>query len=114
MLLGLFSGAQRVAFQLVLGKVIPITRRGQLQAWRNFTGGTIAAALAYAAGRYIVGNAPISSSVRLLGLHLYQNGYSTTFFLAFVLTSLGLTAFQFLIREPDPPRCARACAVASA
>ena len=104
MLLGLFSGAQRVAFQLVLGKVIPITRRGQLQAWRNFTGGTIAAALAYAAGRYIVGNAPISKSVRLFGLHLYQNGYATTFFLAFVLTSLGLTAFQLLIREPDPPR----------
>jgi MFS family permease len=104
MLLGLFSGAQRVAFQLVLGKVIPITRRGQLQAWRNFTGGTIAAALAYAAGRYIVGNAPISRSVRLLGLHLYQNGYATTFFMAFILTSLGLTAFQLLIREPDPPR----------
>jgi MFS family permease len=104
LLLGLFSGAQRVAFQMVLGKVIPITRRGQLQAWRNFTGGTIAAALAYAAGRYIVGNAPISKSVILFGLHLYQNGYAATFFLAFILTSLGLTAFQFLIREPDPPR----------
>jgi MFS family permease len=104
LLLGLFQGAQRVAFQMVLGKVIPITRRGQLQAWRNFTGGTIAAALAYAAGRYIVGSAPISKSVTLFGLHFFQNGYATTFFVAFVLTSLGLTAFQFLIREPDPPR----------
>jgi len=104
LLLGLFSGAQRVAFQLVLAKVIPITRRGRLQAWRNFTGGTIAALLAYAAGRYIVGSAPVSKGVTLFGLHLYQNGYATTFFLAFVLTSLGLTAFQFLIREPDPPR----------
>jgi MFS family permease len=104
LLLGPFSGAQRVAFQLVLAKVIPITRRGRLQAWRNFTGGTIAAVLAYAAGRYIVGNAPISKSVSLFGLHVFQNGYATTFFLAFVLTSLGLTAFQFLIREPDPPR----------
>jgi len=104
LLLGLFSGAQRVAFQLVLGKVIPITRRGQLQAWRNFTGGAIAAVMAYAAGRYIVGNAPISKAVTLFGLRLYQNGYATTFFLAFVLTSLGLSAFQMLIREPDPPR----------
>ena len=55
LMLGLFSGAQRVAFQMVLGKVIPFSRRGRLQAWRNFTGGIIAAALTYAAGRYIIG-----------------------------------------------------------
>ncbi len=103
-LLGLFSGAQRVAFQLVLGKVIPIMRRGRLQAWRNFTGGAIAAAMAYAAGRYIVGKGAITGTISILGIKLFSNGYATTFFLAFVLTSLGLTAFQFLIREPDPPR----------
>ncbi len=104
LMLGLFSGAQRVAFQLVLGKVIPFSRRGRLQAWRNFTGGIIAAGLTYAAGRYIIGGGPISVPAHFLGLSVFKNGYSTTFFLAFVLTSLGLTAFQLLIREPDPPR----------
>jgi MFS family permease len=104
LLLGLFSGAQRVAFQLVLGKVIPFSRRGRLQAWRNFTGGIIAAALTYAAGRYIIGNGAISIPARFLSFNVFKNGYSTTFFIAFVLTSLGLTAFQFLIREPDPPK----------
>ena len=104
LLLGLFQGAQRVAFQLVLGKVIPFSRRGRLQAWRNFTGGIIAAALTYAAGRYIIGGGAISIPAKFLGFNVFQNGYSTTFFVAFVLTSLGLTAFQLLIREPDPPK----------
>src|SRR5580698_6670778 len=54
-LLGLFSGCQRVAFQLLLSKVIPIARRGRLQAWRNVTGGLIAAGLSYVAGRYLIG-----------------------------------------------------------
>src|SRR5206468_7884125 len=31
------------------------------------------------------------------------NGYGTTFLLAFVLTSLGLTALRILMREPIPP-----------
>jgi len=90
-LLGLFSGPQGVAFQFLLAKMIPIERRGQLQGWRNLTGGIIAAALSYFAGKYLVGN-------NVLG-----NGYSTTFALAFILTSLGLTAFRFLVREPEPP-----------
>jgi MFS family permease len=90
-LLGLFTGTQRVAFQLLLGKVIPVRMRGRLQAWRNVTGGMIAAALSYFAGRYLVeGNA-------------FGNGYGATFLLAFVLTSLGLTALQVLMREPIPP-----------
>jgi len=90
-LLGLFSGCQRVAFQLLLSKVIPISRRGRLQAWRNVTGGLIAAVLSYVAGRYLIGQ------------HVWRNGYSTTFLAAFVLTSLGLTALRLLLREPDPP-----------
>lgn len=90
-LLGLFGGMQRVAFQVLLSKVIPVSRRGRLQAWRNFTGGLIAAILGYFAGRWFVeGN--------VLG-----NGYSTTFLLAFVLTSLGLSALSILMREPIPP-----------
>ncbi|HEY1447142.1 MAG TPA: MFS transporter [Caulobacteraceae bacterium] len=90
-LLGLFSGPQQVAFQLLLAKVIPISRRGLLQAVRNVTGGAIAAALAWVAGHYIIQR------------NLFGNGYGTTFLLAFVLTSLGLTALRILMREPEPP-----------
>ena len=90
-LLGLFSGAQRVAFQLLLAKVIPISRRGRLQAWRNVTGGLIAAGLSWVAGKYFIGH------------NVFGNGYSTTFAFAFILTSLGLTALRILMREPEPP-----------
>ena len=90
-LLGVFSGAQTVAFQLLLGKVIPTARRGKLQAYRNITGGAIAAALAWFAGRYFIQN------------NLWGNGYGVTFLTAFVLTSLGLTALRLLMREPEPP-----------
>lgn len=90
-LFGVFMGAQRVAFSLLISKVIPISRRGRLQAWRNATGGLIAAVLAYVAGRYLIGG------------NVFGNGYSTTFVLAFVLTSAGLWALQVLLREPEPP-----------
>lgn len=90
-LLGFFQGPQRVAFQLLLAKVIPIRVRGRLQAWRNVTGGVIAALLSYFAGSWLVAN------------HVWGNGYATTFFVAFVLTSLGLSALQILMREPEPP-----------
>ena len=89
--LGLFQGAQGVAFQMLLAKVIPISRRGRLQAWRNVTGSLIAAALGKLAGMYIVGP------------NLFGHGYAVTFFLAFVLTSLGLFALSMLMREPIPP-----------
>jgi MFS family permease len=103
LLLGLFSGAQRVAFQLLLAKVIPISQRGRLQAWRNVTGGLIAAGLSYAAGRWLIGAKAYASGPTVLGVHLWRNGYSTTFMAAFVLTSLGLTALSLLLREPEPP-----------
>jgi MFS family permease len=90
-LLGLFSGPQGVAFQFLLAKMIPIERRGRLQGWRNLSGGIVAATLSYFAGKYLVGN------------NVWGNGYSTTFLLAFILTSLGLTAFRLLVREPEPP-----------
>ncbi|MDQ2859985.1 MAG: MFS transporter [Pseudomonadota bacterium] len=90
-LLGLFSGPQAVAFQLLLAKVIPIARRGRLQALRNVTGGAIAAGLAWFAGHYLIQR------------NVFGNGYGTTFLLAFVLTSLGLTALRLLMREPVPP-----------
>jgi MFS family permease len=90
-LLGLFSGPQGVAFQFLLAKMIPIRWRGRLQGLRNMMGGLIAAALSYFAGKY------------LIGTNYLGNGYGSTFLLAVVLTSLGLTAFAFLVREPEPP-----------
>lgn len=91
LLLGVFMGAQRVAFQMLIAKVIPIRKRGRLQAWRNAVGGLIAAALAFTAGAWFI-------EEEVLG-----NGYATTFLLAFVLTSLGLIVIQTMLVEPDPP-----------
>ncbi len=88
---GVFMGAQRVVFSLLMSKVIPISRRGRLQAWRNATGGLIAAVLAYFAGKHLVGP------------NAFGNGYSATFVLAFVLMTSGLWALQFLMKEPEPP-----------
>ena len=90
-LFGVFMGAQRVVFGMLMAKVIPLSRRGRLQAWRNATGGLIAAILAWAAGKYIIEP------------DLFGHGYSVTFMLAAVLTSLGLWALQLLLREPEPP-----------
>lgn len=90
-LLGVFAAPQGVAFQYLLAKMIPISWRGRLQGFRNVTGGLIAAALSYYAGKYFVGR------------NLFGNGYSTTFLTAFILTSLGLSAFALLVREPEPP-----------
>ncbi len=90
-LFGIFMGAQRVAFNLLMSKVIPISLRGRLQAWRNAIGGLIAALLAYGSGKWLIGQ-------NVLG-----NGYATTFILAFLLTSAGLWFLQYQIREPEPP-----------
>jgi len=90
-LLGVFQGAQGVAFQMLLAKVIPTRRRGLLQSLRNFFGGQVSAGLAYVAGRYLIGG------------NVFGNGYATTFILAAILTSLGLTALAVLMREPEPP-----------
>src|SRR5579859_310654 len=91
LMFGIFMGAQRVVFSLLMAKVIPISRRGRLQAWRNATGSLIAAALAYVAGTY------------LIGPNVFGNGYGTTFVLAVILTTAGLTALQLLLKEPEPP-----------
>jgi MFS family permease len=90
-LLGVFQGPQRIAFQFLLAKVIPVQMRGRLQAWRNVIGGLIAAALSYVAGLFLVST------------NAWGNGYAATFFLAFVLTSIGLILLQALMREPSPP-----------
>ncbi|HXQ17952.1 MAG TPA: MFS transporter [Caulobacteraceae bacterium] len=91
MLLGLFQGAQGVAFQLLLAKVIPIRLRGRLQALRNLAGGQVSAGMAYLAGRYLIGG-------KFLG-----NGYAATFALSAILTTIGLSLLAILMREPEPP-----------
>ncbi len=78
LLLGFFSGAQRVAFQMLMAKLIPLDRRGRLQGIRNMAGGLIAAGLAWVAGHYFI-------EQEWLG-----NGYATTFLLAFILFGSGL------------------------
>ena len=90
-LLGFFMGSQRVAFQVVMAKVIPIKRRGRLQALRNVFGGGLAAALSYWAGKTVI-------EQNWLG-----NGYATTFAIAFVLTSIGLFVIARFMREPEAP-----------
>ena len=90
-LLGFFQGQQRVVFQMLLSKVIPIARRGRLQAYRNVAGAGIAALLSYFAGAWFI-------EQDVLG-----NGYATTFLLSFVLTSLGLVVLYRFVREPEPP-----------
>ena len=90
-LFGFFLGSQRVAFQVVLAKVIPVRLRGRLQAWRNLAGGAIAAGLSWWAGVY------------LIGPNVFGNGYATTFFVAFLLTSAGLTTLFLIMREPGSP-----------
>lgn len=87
-LLGFFTGAQRVVFQMLMAKVIPIAKRGKLQAYRNLAGGLIAAGLSFWAGSYLIDQ-------KILG-----NGYSTTFMISFILTSLGLMVLSRMMREP--------------
>ena len=91
LLLGFFTGAQRVAFQMLMSKLIPLRKRGRLQGYRNFAGGLIAAILAWVAGNYLIAD-------KWLG-----NGYATTFLFAFLLTSAGLVVLKTMIREPAAP-----------
>jgi MFS family permease len=98
-LLGVFQGAQGVAFQLLLAKVIPTRLRGRLQALRNIAGGQVSAGVAWLAGTYLLGSNPLKGGP----LALFHNGYATTFALSAVLTTLGLSALAMLMREPQPP-----------
>ena len=86
-LYGFFSGMQGVAFGLLMSKVIPINQRGRLFGWRDFLGGLTASGVAYLGGEYLV------------GLNAFGNGYASTFMLAFILTSIGISALTF-VREP--------------
>lgn len=98
-LLGLFQGAQGVAFQMLLAKVIPTRLRGRLQALRNVCGGLISAFVALAAGNYLIGKNPAVGGP----FALWHNGYATTFALSAILTTIGLSMLAILMREPEPP-----------
>jgi len=84
-------GAQRVVFSLLMAKVIPISRRGRLHAWRNATGGAIGAGLAYFAGRWFIGP------------NLFGTATGVTFIFAFFLTSMGLWACSSCSRSRSRP-----------
>lgn len=99
LLLGVFQGAQGVAFQMLLAKVIPTRLRGRLQAFRNIAGGQVSAFVAFLAGTYLIGKDPLVGGK----FALFHNGYATTFALSAVLTTLGLSALAMLMREPEPP-----------
>ena len=89
-LLGLFQGMQGVIFNFLMSKVIPVKKRGRLTGLRNFLAGITSAAVAWLGGHYLLGETPTAQ------------GYSITFLLAFVLTSIGLALLLF-VREPEPP-----------
>ena len=87
---GLFQGMQGVIFNFLMAKVIPVSKRGRLTGMRNFLAGIISAMVAWLSGQYLVGDTPTAA------------GYSYTFLLSFVLTSIGLSALV-AVREPEPP-----------
>ena len=89
-LLGLFQGMQGVIFNFLMSKVIPVKKRGRLTGMRNFLAGMTSAGVAWAGGHYLLGDVPTAE------------GYSYTFMLAFVLTSVGLLLL-LMVREPEPP-----------
>jgi MFS family permease len=87
-LFGFFGGMQGVAFNFLMSKVIPVNKRGKLIGMRNFLGGLTASGVAYLGGEYLVGS------------NAFGNGYGSTFMLAFILTSIGISALTF-VREPQ-------------
>ncbi|MFT7133600.1 MAG: MFS family permease [Cyclobacteriaceae bacterium] len=89
-LLGLFQGMQGVIFNFLMSKVIPLKKRGRLTGLRNFLAGITSAGVAWVGGYYLIGDVPTAQ------------GYSWTFMLAFVLTSVGLLLL-LMVREPEPP-----------
>jgi MFS family permease len=87
---GLFQGMQGVIFNFLMAKLIPSSKRGRLTGLRNFLAGIISALIAWISGQFLVGQTPTAA------------GYSYTFLLAFVLTSIGLSSLT-AVREPEPP-----------
>lgn len=89
-LMGLFQGVQGVIFNFLMSKVIPVRLRGKLVGFRQFLGGLAAAGTAYVGGTYLVAG------------DVWGNGYATTFFVGFCMTSVGLLMLT-IMKEPVPP-----------
>jgi MFS family permease len=89
-MLGMFQGMQGVIFNFLMSKVIPVSKRGRLTGLRNFLAGITSSLVAWIGGTYLIGDTPTSA------------GYSWTFLLAFVLTSIGLLML-IAVDEPEPP-----------
>ena len=89
-LLGVFSGMQGVIFNFLNSKIIPVSKRGRLTGLRNFLAGIVSAIVAWISGTWLLGTAPDAI------------GYSWTFLLGFVLTSMGLLML-IAVKEPEPP-----------
>ncbi len=85
-LFGFAQGMQGVAFQVVMAKVIPLSRRGRLLGLRDLASGVV-----------LIGVSAIGGF--LLDRYGFARGNGYTFLLATALTSLGLGAFAS-VREP--------------
>lgn len=88
-LLGFFNGMQAVLWNVLVAKVIPLSRRGALVGMRSFLGGITASGVGLAGGYFIQHN-------------VFGNGYASLFLLSFLLTASGLLTL-LLMREPDAP-----------
>ncbi len=84
-----FDGVQSVTYNVVMGKVIPLSRRGWFIGMRDLLGGLTVAALALPIGR-------------LLDRVPFPHSYGFTYLVAFALTAIGLLCFA-LTREPPAP-----------
>jgi hypothetical protein len=89
-LFGLFQGMQGVIFNVLMAKVIPVSKRGRL------TGSAQLSRRHHRRRRW-----PWPAA-RCFSARPGRAGYSYTFILAFVLTTCGLLALAFT-REPVPP-----------
>lgn len=88
-LLGFFNGMQVVLWNVLVAKVIPLSRRGALVGMRSFLGGVTASGVGLAGGFFVEHQ-------------VFGNGYASLFLVSFLLTAAGLTTLLFM-REPDAP-----------
>jgi len=84
-----FDGMQSVTYNVVMGKIIPLSRRGWFIGLRDLLGGLTVAVLALPIGR-------------LLDHVPFPHSYGFTYLIAFALTAVGLLCFS-LTREPPAP-----------
>ena len=61
MLLGLLQGMQGVIFNVLMSKVIPVSKRGQLTGLRNLLAGITSAVVAWLGGTYLIGDDPTAA-----------------------------------------------------